>query len=61
MYESRIEENFGQKYLVCWYSPDLRNWDEAIKRAMEKHKINDKVPILCLPKHRKEVSFEYSS
>ena len=55
MLESRLEENGGQKYLVCWYDTERNNWDEVIKRAMLKHKIDDRVPILCLPAER-EVS-----
>ena len=49
MHESRIEQNSGQKYLVCWYDTERCNWDEVIKLAIAKHKIDDKVPILCLP------------
>ena len=49
MQESRLEENGGQRYLVCWYDTERCNWDDVIKRALLKHKIDGKVPVLCLP------------
>lgn len=50
MYDSKLEASSGQKYLTVWYDPNLCNWDEVISRAMERHKLDEKVPILCLPK-----------
>jgi hypothetical protein len=51
MNESKLEINeSGQKYLICWYDHELCNWDEVIKAALNRHKLGNKVPILCLPK-----------
>jgi len=51
MYDTRLEINGNQKYLVCYYSASLKNWDEIINRALERHKIKvGECPVLCLPK-----------
>lgn len=53
MYESRIEINGNQKYLICFYDRDRTNFDEVISRALNKFKLKPgQVPVLCLPKKR---------
>lgn len=49
--ESRLEmSEYQEPYLICYYDSELRNWAEVIQAAMQKHKVDAKTPILCLPK-----------
>lgn len=50
MYENRIEINGNQKYLVVYYDPRLCNYDEVIEQGKQRHKIDEAITILCLPK-----------
>jgi len=55
MYESRLEINGGQKYLICYYDRDKTNFDEVISRALNKFKLKSgQVPVLCLPKKERK-------
>jgi hypothetical protein len=51
---SKLEINAtGHEYLIVYYNPELKNWSQVIEAALEKHKIDAKIPILCLPKKEK--------
>jgi hypothetical protein len=50
MFESKLEQNAAGQYLICWYDPERRNWNQVIEAALNKHKLDNKTPILCLPK-----------
>ena len=55
MYESKLINAAGSKFLKCWYDNDLRNWDEVITRALQKHRLKvGEVTILCMP-HKKKL------
>jgi len=55
VHESKLEINgYGKPYLICWYDPKRRDWDDVISQAISKHKIDAKVPVLCLPKKDKK-------
>ena len=53
MHNSKLESNGSQKYLICYYHPNRRNFTEIIQDAFQRHKIADteavKIPVLCLP------------
>ena len=56
MYESKLETNVaGSKCLLCYYDPELRNWDSVIEIALLKHKLKSgECSILCLPMEKKK-------
>ena len=45
--DSRIEQNAGEQYLVCYYDKGSCNWDQIIQQALVKHKLKD-IPIIIL-------------
>jgi hypothetical protein len=50
MFESRLENNGGQKYLIVYYDKRLDDFDRAIKTALLKHKLQPgECAVLCLP------------
>jgi hypothetical protein len=50
MHESRLEQNGGHRYLVVWYDKEKVDFNEAIKVALLKHKLEPgECPVLCLP------------
>lgn len=52
-YTSRVDEDAtGRKTLICWYNPELRNWDRVIKDALNRHKLDANVQILCRPRRK---------
>jgi hypothetical protein len=53
MQESQLEINGNVKYLKVWYDPALKNWDECIQLALNKHKIKEAITILCMPRKDK--------
>lgn len=53
MNESRLESNGKERYLVVYYDCNKTNYDEVIQRAMNRHKIEKPITILCMPKSRK--------
>jgi hypothetical protein len=51
--ESRLEQNGGQRYLIVYYDRKLDNFNDAIKYALEKHRLKvGELPVLCLPIER---------
>jgi hypothetical protein len=57
MFESELEYNNDQRYLVVYYDKTIGNFNKAIDRVLIRHKLDSgSVPILCLPK--KEIKHE---
>jgi hypothetical protein len=53
VHESRLEQSGGQKYLIVYYDKALDNFNQAIKKALLKYKLEPgECPILCLPAER---------
>ena len=51
--ELKINES-GNKQLVCFYDPALKDWDQVISQALKKHNLKvGEVGILCLPQKQK--------
>jgi hypothetical protein len=50
MRNSKLEINGGQKHLVVYYDKRLDDFNDAIKTALLKHKLESgECPVLCLP------------
>lgn len=50
MYESKLESDGVRKWVVCYYDPKMKNWDDVISRALTKHKLEvGECPVICLP------------
>ena len=56
MYESSLEANGnGQTVLYCFYDRRLKDWDQVIDRALNKHKLRKgEATVICLPRKDKE-------
>lgn len=53
MFTSKVEVSpCGKKYLICFYDPGRKNWSEVIEQAKLKHKLDESVAVLCLPKRK---------
>jgi len=52
MDQSRIETVGNREYLVCFYNRAKKNYDEAIKQAMERHGVTEKVTTFCYPERK---------
>ena len=52
IHDSRLEINTsGLRYLIVYYNKALDDFNEAISRALQKHKLKvGEVAVLCLPK-----------
>ena len=50
MYESRLRQDGSKIFLTCWYHPKLKNWDDSIARALNKHKLKTgQCQVFCYP------------